>query len=150
MAEVTTSKIYSPLELKGLPKYISSSLHRTIDRAVWTFAELGIADLMADCQGPITALQLSQRGGEQWNAEYLYRLLRVVSDADIVKQCHTEDTNPIETTAVSTDRRWISSDEQPQLQRPRPHSNGLASDSREGGQALAISHSIGVGTWHWL
>ena len=97
MAEEKTSKIYSPLELQGLPKFISLSSHRTIERAVWTFAELGIADLMAECQRPITALELSQRAGQQWNAEYLYRLLRVVADADLVRECHTADTNPIET-----------------------------------------------------
>ena len=96
--EKTTNKIYSPLELKGLAKFISLSSHRTIERAVWTFAELGIADLMADCQEPITALELSQRGGHQWNAEYLFRLLRVVADADLVKECYTDDMNPIELT----------------------------------------------------
>ena len=94
MADDKTSKISSPLELKGLSKYISLSCHRTLERAVWTFAELGIADLMADCSEPITARELSQRGGQHWNAENLYRLLRVVADLDIVKECNANQTNP--------------------------------------------------------
>ena len=98
MAEEKPSKIYSPLELKGLPKYLSLNSHRTIERAVWTFAELGIADMMADVEGPITALELSRRASQHWNAEYLFRLLRLVADTDIVKECYTDVTNPIAST----------------------------------------------------
>ncbi|CAF2712605.1 unnamed protein product [Rotaria sp. Silwood2] len=95
MAEYNNAIVKSPLELKGLPKYLSLIFHRSLERAVWAFCELGIADVMADYQAPITASQLSQLNGNNWNAEFLYRLLRVIADADIVKQLNNDDDNSI-------------------------------------------------------
>ncbi|CAF2120157.1 unnamed protein product [Rotaria magnacalcarata] len=86
MAESKNTIVHSPLELKGLAKYLSLTCHRALERGVWTFCELGIADIMADYQAPITAKQLSQLNGNTWNAEFLYRLLRVIADVDIVKE----------------------------------------------------------------
>src|SRR5689334_2729490 len=85
--------VHSPMELKGLSKYFSLICHRSLERAIWGFCELGIADLMADYKLPITALELSQLNGNNWNAEFLYRLLRVIADADIVTELNTDDEN---------------------------------------------------------
>ncbi|CAF1170036.1 unnamed protein product [Rotaria sordida] len=72
---------------------MSFNFHRCIERVVWIFAELGIADLMADHQVPLTAIELSQLNGNQWNAEFLYRLLQAVADVDIVKELSASDEN---------------------------------------------------------
>ncbi|CAF5211844.1 unnamed protein product, partial [Rotaria magnacalcarata] len=93
MAESKNTIVHSPLELKGLAKYLSLTCHRALERGVWTFCELGIADIMADYQAPITAKQLSQLNGNTWNAEFLYRLLRVIADVDIVKEIINNDND---------------------------------------------------------
>ncbi|CAF1247348.1 unnamed protein product [Rotaria sp. Silwood1] len=93
MAEHNNDIVSSPLELKGLSKYVSLICHRSLERAVWTFCELGIADLMADHQAPITASELSQLNENSWNAEFLYRLLRVIADADIIKEINNDGHN---------------------------------------------------------
>jgi hypothetical protein len=93
MAEYNNTIIHSPLELKGLPKYLSLILHRSVERAIWAFCELGIADLMANHQGAITASELSQLNENNWNAEFLYRLLRVIADVDIIKVINTDNEN---------------------------------------------------------
>ena len=83
--------VQSPIELKGLSKFFTLVFHRSLERTLWTFCELGIADLMVDYGRPITALELSQLNGNNWNANFLYRLLRFVADADIVKAVNTSD-----------------------------------------------------------
>jgi hypothetical protein len=93
MAEYNNNIIRSPLELKGIPKYLSFSFHRLVERAIWVFCELGIADLMANHQAAITASELSQLNGNNWNAEFLYRLLRVIADVDIIKVINTDNEN---------------------------------------------------------
>ena len=91
MSAPTKDVIQSPLSTNGLSKFVSFALHRFIERAVWTFAELDIATLMAEHQTPLTATELSQLKGNNWNAELLYRLLRTTADADIVKELHSAD-----------------------------------------------------------
>ncbi|CAF1377994.1 unnamed protein product [Rotaria sordida] len=93
MSKQETDTIRSPLVIDGLPKFMSFNFHRCIERVVWIFAELGIADLMADHQVPLTAIELSQLNGNQWNAEFLYRLLQAVADVDIVKELSASDEN---------------------------------------------------------
>ncbi|CAM4792793.1 unnamed protein product [Rotaria magnacalcarata] len=93
MAGQEKDLILSPLVIDGLPKYMSFGFHRCMERAVWTFAELGIADLMAAHKVSLTATELSQLNGNDWNAEFLYRLLRAVADADIVKELSVSDLN---------------------------------------------------------
>ncbi|UJR34421.1 hypothetical protein I4U23_021828 [Adineta vaga] len=93
MAENTNQIIHSPMELNGLSKYFSLIRHRIVEYAIWTFCELGIPDLMADHKTPITALELSQLPKNNWNAEYLYRLLRVIADAGIITQINTDEKN---------------------------------------------------------
>ncbi|CAF3728763.1 unnamed protein product [Rotaria socialis] len=93
MADQEKYVILSPLVIGGLPKYMSFVFHRCMERAVWTFAELGIADLMAAHKVSLTATELSQLNGNDWNAEFVYRLLRAVADADIVKELSVSDLN---------------------------------------------------------
>ncbi|CAF1980889.1 unnamed protein product [Rotaria magnacalcarata] len=93
MAEYNNNIVHSPIELKGLSKYISLVIHRGVERAIWVFCELGIADLMASYQAPITASKLSKLNGNNWNAEFLYRLLRVIADADIITELKTDSEN---------------------------------------------------------
>ena len=93
MAGYNSNIVHSPMELKGLSKYLSLAFHRSLERAIWTFCELGIADLMAGYQAPVTALELSQLNGNNWNAEFLYRLLRIIADADIITQFNANNEN---------------------------------------------------------
>ena len=85
MAEKTKRIVQSPLELKGISKFLAFSCQRSLERGVWAFAELGLADLMFDYGKPITAKQLSQLNGNDCNAENLYRLLRVAADANLIE-----------------------------------------------------------------
>ncbi|CAF1071030.1 unnamed protein product [Didymodactylos carnosus] len=82
------NNLASPLVTSGLSKYMSFIYHRFIEVAVWTFAELGIADLIVQ---PITAAQLCQLTG--WNIEFVYRLLRTCANADIVKEEISDNDN---------------------------------------------------------
>ncbi len=74
----------------GFPKYLSLIANRLLETAVWTFAELGVADLFSDDDTPQTADELAQKQG--WNSEYLYRLLRAVADVDIVREIKTNES----------------------------------------------------------
>ncbi|CAF4268705.1 unnamed protein product, partial [Adineta steineri] len=38
----------SPLTIDGLPKFLSMGYHRLLDRATYTFAELGLADRLVN------------------------------------------------------------------------------------------------------
>ncbi|CAF4307812.1 unnamed protein product, partial [Adineta steineri] len=87
----------------GFGKYMSFITNRLLETIVWTFAELGIADLFAAVDKPQTAEELARKQGR--NSEYLYRLLRTVTDADIVREIKSdqkiepEKTNRFELTA---------------------------------------------------
>ncbi|CAF4634479.1 unnamed protein product, partial [Rotaria sp. Silwood2] len=48
---------------------------------------------MAQHKMPLTATELSQLNGNDWNSEFLYRLLRAVADANIVRAINVNDTN---------------------------------------------------------
>ncbi|CAF3816992.1 unnamed protein product, partial [Adineta steineri] len=74
----------------GFGKYMSFITNRLLENTVWTFAELGIADLFAAVDKPQTAEELAKKQG--WNSEYLYRLLRTVTDADIVREIKSDQT----------------------------------------------------------
>jgi hypothetical protein len=88
------SQIPSPLTMTGVPKYISFVFQRYFETAVWTFAELGVADLLAAASGPQTADELARSQG--WNSECLYRILRAVADADIVREIQSDERESIE------------------------------------------------------
>jgi hypothetical protein len=66
--------VHSPMEVKGSSKYLSLVFHRSLEHAIWTFCELGIANLIAYYQAAITTSELSRLYGNNWNAEFLYRL----------------------------------------------------------------------------
>ncbi len=74
----------------GFPKYLSLIANRILETAVWTFAELGVADVFPEDDTPQTADELAQKQG--WNSEYLYRLLRAVADVDIVREIKTNES----------------------------------------------------------
>ncbi len=76
--------------VSGFPKYLSLIANRLLETAVWTFAELGVADLFPLNDTPQTADELAQKQG--WNSEYLYRLLRAVADIDIVREIKTNES----------------------------------------------------------
>lgn len=80
----------------GFEKYLSIISNRLLENAIWTFAELGIADLLAAAGTPQTAHELAQNQG--WNSELLYRLLRLVADADIVREIKSTEANQLEKT----------------------------------------------------
>ncbi|UJR13000.1 hypothetical protein I4U23_000026 [Adineta vaga] len=94
MAEHKDDIFQSQTKRKGLSKYVSLTLLAGIERAIWAFCELNIADLMAQYQKPVTALELSQFGENNWNAKFLYRLLRVIADADIINEIDTGSNVP--------------------------------------------------------
>ena len=91
MTEKLKVIVQSPFELKGISKFVAFSAHRAFAGVVWAFAELGLADLMFDYGKPITAKQLSQLNGNDWNAENLYRLLRVAADIDLIEIIKSND-----------------------------------------------------------
>ncbi|CAF4326405.1 unnamed protein product, partial [Adineta steineri] len=74
----------------GFGKYMSFITNRLLENTVWTFVELGIADIFAAVDKPQTAEELAKKQG--WNSEYLYRLLRTVTDADIVREIKSDQT----------------------------------------------------------
>ncbi|CAF0928084.1 unnamed protein product [Didymodactylos carnosus] len=81
----------SPMVKTGLPKFMSFLTHRYVERALWAFAELGVADQMASHESPLTAAELSRLNGNNWNSEFLYRVLRTLADADVVIQFPSDD-----------------------------------------------------------
>ena len=94
----------------GLPKYLSFVANRLLETSVWTFTELGIADLLIAADTPQTADEIAQKQG--WNAEFLYRVLRVVSDADIVREIKSNQTIQPEKTnrfELTEDGRLLTS-----------------------------------------
>jgi hypothetical protein len=95
----------------GFRKYTSLVTNHFCNTAIWTFAELGIADLLAASNQPLTADELAKQQG--WNSEYLYRLLRFVADVDIVRELESIETNEPEKTnhfELTEDGRFLTSD----------------------------------------
>ncbi|CAF2176575.1 unnamed protein product [Rotaria magnacalcarata] len=74
----------------GCPKHITFFANSLLETAVWTFAELAIADHLAAANEPQTADEIAKNQG--WNSEYLYRVLRAVADADIVREIESDQT----------------------------------------------------------
>jgi hypothetical protein len=94
----------------GYRKYLSFVTNRLLETAVWTFAELDIADLLAAADTPQTADELAQKQG--WNSEFLYRLLRLVADADIVREIKSDASIELEKTnrfELTEDGRLLTS-----------------------------------------
>ena len=98
-------------QASGFPKYLSFFTNHLLETAVWTFAELGIADLLGATDSEHTADELAQKQG--WNTEFLYRLLRLVADADIVREIKSNETIEPEKTncfSLTDDGRMLRSD----------------------------------------
>lgn len=94
----------------GYLKYLSFMTNRLLETAVWTFAELNIADLLAAHDTPQTADKIAQEQG--WDSEALYRLLRTVVDADIVREIISNETIQPEKTncfELTGDGRFLMS-----------------------------------------
>ncbi|CAF0879940.1 unnamed protein product [Adineta steineri] len=95
----------------GFGKYMSFITNRLLENIVWTFTELGIANIFAAVDKPQTAEELAKKQG--WNSEYLYRLLRTVTDADIVREIKSdqtiepEKTNRFELTEHGTGVQYV-------------------------------------------
>lgn len=108
------NKIISPLSTSGIGKFTSFVLHRLIESSVWTFAELGIADVFQQHKEPQTAKQLADAQG--WNKECLYRILRAVTTAGILEEiqvdCADNNQNPedIACFRLTDDGRLLTSD----------------------------------------
>jgi hypothetical protein len=109
MADKT--QLLSPLIIPGLPKYVSLLSHNFMQTAVWTFAELGIADLLAAVDQPQTADELARKQG--WNSEFLYRLLRAVTIPNIVREIKSDQITEPENNhrfELTEDGRFLISD----------------------------------------
>ena len=94
----------------GFPKYLSFIANRLLETSVWTFTELGIADLLVAADTPQTADEIAQKQG--WDTEILYRLLRTVGDADIVHEIKSNQTIEPEKTnrfELTEDGRLLTS-----------------------------------------
>jgi hypothetical protein len=94
----------------GYRKYLSFVTNHLLETAIWTFAELGVADLLAAADTPQTADELAQKQG--WNSEFLHRLLRVVADADIVREIKSDESIELEKTnrfELTEDGRFLTS-----------------------------------------
>jgi hypothetical protein len=94
--KTTFETIMAQYPVSGFSKYLSLIANRLLETAVWTFAELGVADLFPEDGTPQTADELAQKQG--WNSEYLYRLLRAVADVDIVREIKDNETAQPEKT----------------------------------------------------
>ena len=70
----------SPLTMDGLNKFLSMAYHQFINHAIYTFADLRIADQLihapSDCG--FTTEEIIHNGGRQWNSQLLYRILYVL------------------------------------------------------------------------
>ncbi|CAF0922055.1 unnamed protein product [Adineta steineri] len=78
----------SPLIIDGLPKFLSMGYHRLLDRATYTFAELGLADRLVNAlpnQG-LTAHDLINNDEIEWNADILHRALCACTDVGLVER----------------------------------------------------------------
>ncbi|CAF3456719.1 unnamed protein product [Rotaria sp. Silwood2] len=82
----------SPLTLDGLPKYLSLCYHRLIEHAMYTFAELNLADRLVHArpdQG-MTVQEIMDGERSCWDPNFIYRLLRTCIDADIVQRVNDD------------------------------------------------------------
>lgn len=111
MAQSETNTIQSPSEGSCFPKFYSLFSHRSLEQAVWIFCELGMADLMANHKVPITAMELSRLNENNWNAEFLYRLLRAVTNADVIEPLQLNDENSDECNCPEQSIRFRLTDD---------------------------------------
>jgi hypothetical protein len=77
----------SPLTIDGLNKFLSMKYHQYINYAIYTFAELGIADRLihAASDRGFTIEEIIGDDRQQWNSQLLYRILRACVYGGIVE-----------------------------------------------------------------
>ncbi|CAF0955385.1 unnamed protein product [Adineta steineri] len=77
----------SPLTVDGLPKFLSMTYHHFINWAIYTFAELGLADRLIHAQlnTGLTIEEIVNTDKQKWNNDLLKRILNVCVYAGIVK-----------------------------------------------------------------
>jgi len=77
----------SPLTIDGLNKFLSIGYHQFINWAIYTFAELGIADRLihATPDHGLTIEEIMGDDRQQWNSQLLYRVLRTCVCGGIVE-----------------------------------------------------------------
>lgn len=82
----------SPFVINGFNKYLSMHAHQLISYAIYTFAELGIADKLihADSNRGLTVDEIIGENEKQWNKDLLYRILRACIYGDIVKHINDD------------------------------------------------------------
>ncbi|CAF1349980.1 unnamed protein product [Rotaria sordida] len=82
----------SPLTVDGLPKFLSIGYHHLINQAIYTFAELGIADRLihAPSDHGFTVQEIIGDDQPQWNRDLLYRILRACIYGGIVESIHDD------------------------------------------------------------
>src|SRR5437868_1432720 len=72
-------------DIEGMGKFWWITFHRYMGIAVYTFADLGIADRLVNASDEgLTAEDIAAK--DNWNVDLVYRLLRSCADAGIVKK----------------------------------------------------------------
>ncbi|CAF2830080.1 unnamed protein product [Rotaria sp. Silwood2] len=82
----------SSLTIDGMPKFLSMGYHELINRAIYTFAELNIADrlIQASSDRGFTVQEIIGDDRPQWNSDFLYRILRACIYGGIVKSINDD------------------------------------------------------------
>ena len=77
----------SPMTLNGRSKFLSIAYHQYINNAIYTFAELGLADQLihAEPNHGLTIEEIVGNDRRQWNSQLLYRILRACVYGGIVE-----------------------------------------------------------------
>jgi len=77
----------SPFTLTGLNKFLSLTYHQMINWAIYTFAELNLADqlIRASPDRGYTVEEIIGEDRKQWNSQLIYRILRACVYAGIVE-----------------------------------------------------------------
>jgi hypothetical protein len=77
----------SPFSVDGLTKYLSMAYYQLINFAIYTFADLGIADYFIDgkLDHGLTIEEILSDNRKQWKSDLLDRVLRACIYAGLVK-----------------------------------------------------------------
>ncbi|CAF2570076.1 unnamed protein product [Rotaria sp. Silwood2] len=82
----------SSLILDGLPKFLSMAYHEALNHAIYTFAELGIADqlIQAPFDRGFSVEEIIGDDRPQWNRDLLYRILRACICGGLVESINDD------------------------------------------------------------
>jgi hypothetical protein len=77
----------SSLTIDGLNKFLSMTYHHFINQAIYTFAELRLADQLIHAvpDRGLTVEEIIDDDRKQWNSQLLYRILRACVYGGIVQ-----------------------------------------------------------------